>query len=381
LSRYLQSVVEKRKAAGLVALIARRGRLPYFQAFGSLDRETGAPMPKDAVFRIASQTKALTSTAVMMLMEEGRLLLDDPVSKYIPEFAAARVAVPLEEKGAKGYAAVPVKRPITLRHLLTHSAGISYGYGPAREEYRAAGIQGWLLAGRDQPVGEVIKKLAALPFDAQPGEKFVYGYNTDILGYVVEIVSGLSLDEFFAKRITGPLKMKDTHFFLPESKLGRLASVYGLDEKGVLTKVEDARGSVYVKGPRRCFSGGAGLLSTAGDYARFLQMLLNGGELDGARLLSPKTVALMTVDHLDGLYGPEGFGLGFWVTEKLGRDGRPGTVGSYGWGGAYHTTYWVDPREQMVCVLMTQLLPADGSDLHGKFRSLVYQAVIESGDQ
>ena len=238
-----------------------------------------------------------------------------------------------------------------------------------------------MVRGNAEIAVRMIKKLAALPFDAQPGEKFVYGYNTDILGYVVEIVSGLSLDEFFAKRITGPLKMKDTHFFLPESKLGRLASVYGLDEKGVLTKVEDARGSVYVKGPRRCFSGGAGLLSTAGDYARFLQMLLNGGELDGARLLSPKTVALMTVDHLDGLYGPEGFGLGFWVTEKLGRDGRPGTVGSYGWGGAYHTTYWVDPREQMVCVLMTQLLPADGSDLHGKFRSLVYQAVIESGDQ
>jgi len=378
LSRYLQSVVDQNRAAGVVALVARQGRLPYFQAFGKLDRETGAAMTKDAIFRIASQSKAVTSVAVMMLFEEGRFLLDDPIANYIPEFAAARVAVPSNEAGARGYATVPVKRPITIRDLLTHSAGISYGDGPAAEEYKAAGIQGWLLADQTRPIGEVIKKLAALPFDAQPGEKFVYGYNTDILGYLIEAVSGMSLADFIAKKITGPLKMNDTHFFLPESKSARFTSVYGLDDQGVLSRVEDARNNPYVKGPRMCYAGGAGLLSTAGDYARFLQMLLNGGELDGVRLLSPKSVELMTVDHLDGIYGPNGFGLGFWVTKKLGLNGQPGTVGSYGWGGAYHTTYWVDPQEQMVCVLMTQLMPATGSELHGKFRSLVYQAIVQS---
>ncbi|MHB8055778.1 MAG: serine hydrolase domain-containing protein [Candidatus Aminicenantales bacterium] len=378
LSRYLQSVVDDNKEPGIVVLIARKGRVPFLQAFGKLDKETGARMPKDAIFRIASQSKAVTSVAVMMLFEEGRFLLDDPISKYIPEFAAVRVAVPSTEKGARGYATVPVKRPITIRDLLTHTAGISYGDGPARDEYAAAGIHGWLLADQTRPLGDVIRKLATLPFDAQPGEKFVYGYNTDILGHLVEKASGLSLAEFIAEKITGPLKMKDTHFFLPENKLDRFTSVYGIDEQGSLARVEDARDNVYVKGPRMCFSGGAGLLSTAGDYARFLQMLLNGGALDGVRLLSPKSVELMTVDHLEGIYGSEGFGLGFWVTKKLGLNGRPGTIGSFGWGGAYHTTYWVDPKEQMVCVLMTQLLPATGSELHEKFRSLVYQAVVES---
>lgn len=378
LSRYLHSVVDGNKASGIVALIARKGRLPYLEAFGKLDKETGAPMPTDAIFRIASQSKAVTSVAVMMLFEEGRFLLDDPISKYIPEFAEARVAVPSAEKGARGYATVPVKRPITIRDLLTHTAGISYGDGPAKEEYLAAGIHGWLLADQTRPLGDVIRKLATLPFDAQPGEKFVYGYNLDILGYLVEKVSGLSLADFIAQKITGPLKMKDTCFFLPENKLDRFTSVFGLDERGVLTRVEDARDNVYVKGPRMCYSGGAGLLSTAGDYARFLQMLLNGGELDGVRLLSPKSVELMTVDHLEGIYGSEGFGLGFWITKKLGLDGQPGTVGSFGWGGAYHTKYWVDPKEQMVCVLMTQLLPATGSELHDKFHALVYQAVVES---
>jgi CubicO group peptidase (beta-lactamase class C family) len=286
--------------------------------------------------------------------------------------------VPAADKNGKGYATVPVKRAITIRDLLTHTAGISYGDGPARDAYLAAGIHGWLLADQARPVGDVIKKLATLPFDAQPGEKFVYGYNTDILGYLVEKLSGLTLAEFFAQKITGPLGMVDSHFFLPENKLDRFTSVYGLDDKGVLSRVENARDNFYVKGPRMCYAGGAGLLSTAGDYARFLQMLLNGGELDGARLLSPKSVELMTADHAGALYGSQGFGLGFWITDRLGRNGQFGTAGSFGWGGAYHTTYWVDPTERLVCVLMTQLMPATGSELQNKFRSLVYQSIVES---
>jgi CubicO group peptidase (beta-lactamase class C family) len=363
LTRAMQEYVDQGRVAGVVALIARKGTLPYLKAFGKLDLGRGTPMPTNAIFRIASQTKAVTSVAVLMLQEEGKLLIDDPVAKYIPEFAGARVAVQAADKEAKGFTTVPVKRPITIRDLLTHTAGISYGSGPAREP---------------MPIGEVIKKLATLPFDAQPGEKFVYGYNTDILGYLVERVSGMSLADFFTNRITAPLGMTDTHFFLPESKLERFTTVYGVEEKGGLRLVEDARDSFYVKGPRMCYAGGAGLLSTAEDYAQFLQMLLNGGELQGVRLLSPKTVELMTVNHVGRLYGAEGFGLGFAITETLGSNGDPGSVGIFRWGGAYHTTYWIDPAEQMVCVLMTQLLPATNSDLQKKFRALVYQAIVES---
>jgi CubicO group peptidase (beta-lactamase class C family) len=380
LGRVMQEYVDNDKVKGVVVLLMRNGKVAYNESFGKLDPEKGTPMPLDAIFRIASQTKAITTTAVMTLFEEGRFLLDDPISRYIPELAAARVAVPSTEKGAKGYATVPVKRPITIRDLLTHTAGISYGDGPAKEEYVKAGIHGWYLADKDVPVGDVIRRLAALPFDAQPGEKWVYGYNTDILGYLVERVSGMSLAEYIEKRITGSLGMTDTHFFLPESKLGRFTPVYGADENGKLKLIEPAADNSYVKGPRKCFAGGAGLLATADNYARFLQMLLNGGELGGVRIISPKTVELMTADHVGNLYsgGSEGFGLGFSVTTSLGHDGMPGTPGAFDWGGAYYTTYWVDPVEKLVAVFMTQLLPAGAIDLHDKFKVMVYQSIVDS---
>jgi CubicO group peptidase (beta-lactamase class C family) len=279
---------------------------------------------------------------------------------------------------------VPAKREITIRDLLTHTAGISYGNGPAAEQWKAAGIEGWYFADRSEPVSAVVERMAALPMDAQPGEKYVYGYNTDILGVVVEKVSGLTLAEFFAKRITGPLGMVDTQFYLPPAQKQRLAAVYAAKDGRIERAPDGMPGQGhYVEGPRVAFSGGAGLLSTARDYGRFLQMLLNGGELDGVRLLSPKTVELMTVNHVGKLFderGPAdagmGFGLGFDVVQDLGRNGRYGTVGAFGWGGAYHTTYWVDPREKLVAVLMTQLLPAGNSDLHGRFRTLVYQSIV-----
>ncbi len=378
LTRVMQQYIDQGKNPGMVVLIARNGRVAYLRSFGKLDIARAIPMPTNAIFRIASQTKAVTSVGVMMLQEEGRLLLDDPVAKYIPEFAASRVAVPAPGQDVKGYSTVPLKRAITIRDLLTHTAGISYGDGPAKEEYLAAGIHGWFLSDKPIPIGEIVKKLTTLPFDSQPGEKFVYGYNTDILGYLIECVSGMSLADFFEKKITGPLGMIDTHFFLPESKVGRLASVYGVDEKGKMELVEDGRDNCFVRGPRVCYSGGAGLLSTAEDYARFLLMLLQGGELAGHRLLSPKSVELMTADHAGNLYSLQGYGLGFWVTDRLGRSGLPGSVGAFGWGGAYHTTYWVDPAEKLVAVLMTQLLPAGASDLHGKFRALVYQSIVVS---
>ncbi len=382
LGRVLQSYCDEKGAPGMVVLVARNGRVAYHRSFGKFRLDRPEPMPVNAIFRIASQSKAVTSVAVMMLMEEGKLLLDDPVSKYIPEFRETRVAVRAADREAKGYSLVPARRQITVRDLLTHTAGISYGDGPAREEYLKAGIQGWFLTDKDMTIGELVKKLAGLPFDAQPGEKFVYGYNTDILGYLVEVVSGMSLAEFVEKRITGPLGMQDTHFFLPERKASRLTPAYGADEKGELKMTEDPARSPYIYGPKKCYSGGAGLVSTAEDYARFLLMLQNGGELAGTRLLSPKSVELMTADHVGQLYsgGNTGFGLGFWITRSLGTSGIPGTVGAFGWGGAYFTSYWVDPAEKLVAVFMIQVLPVPGSlsDLQNKFRTLVYQAIEKS---
>ena len=379
LSSALHGYVKDGRLPGGVALVARRGKVAYVEAFGQRDREANSPMREDVIFRIASQTKAVVSVGVMVLQEEGRLLISDPVGKYLPEFRETTVAVP---KDGGGYEVVKAKRSITIRDLLTHTAGISYGGGVARDRWEAAGITGWYFAGRDEPIGVTVSRMASLPFDAHPGERWVYGYSTDILGALIERVSGETLDEFLRSRITVPLGMKDTHFYLPESKRDRLAAVYSARESGGIERAPDPGGMVgqgaYVIGPRKSYSGGAGLLSTATDYARFLLMLLNGGELDGKRILSRKTVELMTVDHLGNTaFGDgQGFGLGFFVVEDLGARGLQGSVGEFGWGGAYHSTYWVDPKEQLVVVYFTQLIPAGDIDDHGKLRALVYQAIV-----
>jgi CubicO group peptidase (beta-lactamase class C family) len=377
----MQQYVDEGRVAGIVTYVARNGRVAYHEAFGKADVEAGVPMKRDTIFRIASQTKAFTSVAVMMLVEEGKIGLADPLSKYIPAWAKTTVALPPPAGAVAGspVSVVSAKRAITIRDLLTHTAGISYGNGPAAEQWKAAGIQGWYFADRSEPVSAVVERMAALPMDAQPGEKFVYGYNTDILGVVVEKVSGLSLAEFFQKRITGPLGLVDTQFYLPPAQKGRLAAVYAAKDGKIERATDPKEGQGhYVEGPRVAFAGGAGLLSTARDYGRFLQMLLNGGEIDGVRLLGPKTVELMTVNHVGSLFsdGNLGFGLGFEIVEDLGRAGRYGSVGEFRWGGAYHTYYWADPQEKLVGVFMTQLLPAGDSDLHAKFRALVYQAIV-----
>jgi CubicO group peptidase (beta-lactamase class C family) len=376
----MQSYCDQQGAPGMVVLVARKGQIAYEHSFGKFRLDKMDPMPGNAIFRIASQSKAVTSVAIMMLMEEGKLLLDDPVSRYIPEFKETYVAVKAEGRAVKGYSLVPARRPITIRDLLTHTAGISYGDGPARDEYIKAGLHGWYLTDKDLTIGGAVKKLVKLPFDAQPGERFVYGYNTDILGYLVEVVSGQTLAEFVEKRITRPLGMKDTHFFLPASKAPRLTPVYGASEDGKIKMIEDPATSPYLYGPKKCYSGGAGLVSTAEDYARFLLMLQNGGELGGLRILSPKSVELMTSDHVGRLYsgGSVGFGLGFSIVKDLGASGIPGTVGAFGWGGAYFTTYWVDPAEKLTAVFMIQLLPVPANliDLQDKFRTLVYQSIV-----
>jgi len=378
LTETFNNYVERQRLAGAVILVARDGKAFYHQAFGARDRERNSPMRTDAIFRIASQSKALVSVAIMMLQEEGRLLISDPVSKYLPEFRHTTVAVRNE---GGGYDVVPARRQITLRDLLTHTAGIGYGEGVAADRWQAAGIQGWYFADRAEPIAATVARIAALPMDAQPGERFVYGYNTDILGVVVERASGMPLDQFLRMRITSPLGMNDTHFYLPPAQRGRLVTVYSRRDSTGITRAPDGAGMEaqgnYVDGPRQSFSGGAGILSTAADYARFLEMLRRGGELDGVRILSRKSVELMLADHAGTQYDTPGmgFGLGFSLVEDLGARGSVGSVGEFAWGGAYHSTYWVDPEERLVVVYMTNIIPAALLDDQAKLRALIYQAL------
>jgi CubicO group peptidase (beta-lactamase class C family) len=380
LSAAMQRAVDEGRAVGIVTLVARKGKVTHFESFGQLDREKQVAMPRDAIFRIASMSKAITTVGAIMLVEEGRLLLDDPVSKFIPAFKKTTVMSPASTSGSE-IGTVPALREITIRDLMTHTAGLSYGSGPVEAQYKAADVYMWYFADNDEPIAATIERLATLPFASQPGEKYVYGFSTDVLGVVIEKVSGLTLDEFFRTRIFGPLKMVDTSFYLPPAKISRFATVYSAGPTGLTRAPDPDRGQGdYVNGPRKSFSGGAGLLSTASDYGRFLQMLLNGGELDGVRLLGPKSVQLMTSNHVGNLYqeGRFGFGLGFEIVEHVGRSGRPGSVGEFGWGGAYHTKFWVDPVEKVVAVFMTQLLPSSGPTLQDQFRVLVNQAIVQS---
>ena len=381
LTETFQGYMDNRQLSGSVILVARKGQVAYLKSFGNSDMVKKILLKDNSIFRIASQSKAIVSVGIMILQEEGKLLINDPVGKYIPEFMETTVAVPKE---GEGYEIVKANRPITLRDLLTHTAGIGYGAGVASDLWEKAEIQGWYFADRTEPILATIKRMPTLPFDAQPGEKFVYGYNTDILGAIIEIVAGESLDTFLKNRIFEPLGMNDTYFYLPKSERERLATVYSTSENG-LVKAPEPGGMIgqgaYIDGPRMSFSGGAGLLSTAMDYARFLQMMLNEGEYNGKRILSPKTVELMTISHLGDIpylwAKGTGFGLGFSVVEDLGLRGVPGSVGEFGWGGAYHSTYWVDPSEELVVVYFTQLIPASGVDDHEKLRTLVYQAIID----
>jgi len=378
LQQTLDDYAKEQRNAGSVTLILRDGQQVFFHAAGSQDLEAQTPMQYDTMFRIASQTKAIISVAVMILQEEGRLLIQDPVGKYLPEFMETTVAVP--DSSERGYTVVPANRPITIRDLLMHTAGIGYGYGVAADAWRQAGIQGWYLADRAVPVRELVRSMARLPMDAQPAERFVYGYANDILGALIEEVSGRPLDEYLQEVLFGPLAMRDTHFFVPEEKVDRLATVYSASQQGLVRAPDPGLGAGqghYVQGPRVTFGGGAGLVSTAQDYARFLQMMLNGGILDDVRILSPATVELMTVNHLDGIpFRPGlGIGLGFDIVTDLGVRGVPGAVGDYGWGGAYHSTYWVSPQDGLVVVFFTQLIPSTGSDIHAKLRTLLYQSL------
>jgi CubicO group peptidase (beta-lactamase class C family) len=376
----LQKYIDDNRVAGVVALVLQDGKPVYERAFGWADKEAGRKMTSNTIFRIASQTKAFTSTAVLALMEEGKVGIDEPVSDFIATFAKTTVAV----KTGAAVDIVPAKRRITIADLLTHTAGISYGTNDhVAALYQAKGLgpaagRGWYTADKDEPICETMERLGTLPFVAQPGEAFVYGYNTDILGCVVEKASGMRLDEFIRTRITEPLGLKDTRFFLPPTQRDRLATVYATGPGGTFVRApEGSTGQGhYVDGPRKSFAGGAGLLSTAHDYARFLEMIRNGGVLDGVRILGNRTVQLMTTNQSGGLHSTNGLGFGFGF-ESVDRYGAKGmaAVGTFGWGGAYGSTYEVDPADHLVVVFMTQLMP-NGTDIQQRFSNAVYQALV-----
>ncbi len=381
----MQAYVDEGQVAGLVVLIAKEGQVPYHESFGYRDLEAQDPMETDDIFRIASQTKAIVSTGIMALQEEGLLLVDDPVGRHMPEWMETTVAVDNETGGVD---IVPAERPITIRDLLTHTSGIPYGawINPLTSEaWAEAGIDGWYFASEDEPIREIVRRMADLPMVAQPGTEWLYGSNTDILGALIEVASGQPLDVFLEERFFGPLGMEDTHFFLPAEEADRLAVVYDLSPEGELAPAADAGAMwdqgdyVAGEGPGVTLSGGAGLLSTAHDYATFLEMLRRGGTApSGERILAPMSVQQMTTDQTGGIeYEPgAGFSYGFQVALDQGAIGTPGNDGEFRWGGAYHTTYWVDPEEDLVVTYFSQFGDVELDD-HRKLRALVYQAIVE----
>jgi CubicO group peptidase (beta-lactamase class C family) len=381
ISGVVQHEIEDKRIAGAVTLVIRRGKVAWFKAQGMADREAGKAMPTDAMFRICSMTKPITSVAVMMLYEEGKFLLDDPVSKYLPEFKNPKVLM----KPAQGEPyTIPAAKQITIRDLLRHTSGLTYNWnedlGPM---YEKANVASGLLQ-YDGTIGDNVKSLAGLPLLFSPGDRFEYSLGVDVLGRLVEVVSGKPLDEFFRGRIFEPVGMKDTFFFPPENKVSRLATAYTyFPEKG-LNRFPDTpirEGSfVYsadypTRGPKKLFSGGAGLVSTAMDYARFCQMMLDDGKVGNTRLLSRKSIELMTHDQLGKIGPDQGFGLGFGIEGIKIPLSELGTPGAYSWGGFFYTAFSIDPKEQMIVVFMGQLHPTGDLTLDRQVHELAYQAI------
>jgi CubicO group peptidase (beta-lactamase class C family) len=372
LGEVLRGEIERGRVPGAVALIARRGRLAYFESFGKRDPVAGAPMAKDTIFRIYSMTKPIASVAAMMLWEEGRFLLNEPIAKYLPELGNRQVAV---EHGSE-IELVPAVRDITIQDLLRHTSGLTYefrGTRPVQKMYMAAKIYR-----REQSTAEQVATLGTMPLLHQPGSRWEYSRSTDVIGRLVEVLSGLSFGEFLRQRIFAPLGMVDTAFHVPERLHSRLAAAFPRDpDTGAAVQLID------VDTPPKFESGGGGLVSTAADYARFLQMLLNNGTLDGQRLISRKTLELMTADHLGTIPGsPDlllpgyGFGLGFAIRLHAGIAHVPGSVGQYFWGGMAGTTFWVDPAEQLFALMLIQA-PGQREHFRLLFRDLVYAAFAD----
>ena len=386
----VQGYVDRKEAAGAVALIARRGKVAYVKSWGDQDREAGTTMNNDTIFRIYSMSKPITSVAVMMLHEEGHFFLDDPVAKFLPEFAEMQVQTETvdSETGEVTIEDAPAERPITIRDLLRHTAGLTYGvFGNTQvdQQYRKMGI-----LTDDKDLAEMVSKLGKIPLRFQPGTQWHYSVSVDVAGRLVEVVSEMSFDQFLKERIFNPLGMYDTSFKVPSTKASRFAVLYS--PKGQPT----GREAFLKQGPptklieplvsedlgdfgedTTFFSGGGGLVSTAHDYLQFCQMMLNGGKLNGHRIISRKSVELMTADHLHGIKGfggSETFGLGFAILDDLGRGGKLGSEGTFDWGGAAGTKFWIDPEEDLIGIFMVQILP-HRTRMGEEFRLLTYQAI------
>jgi CubicO group peptidase (beta-lactamase class C family) len=379
----VQRSIDDKRIAGAVTLVSRRGKIAWLKAQGMMDREAGKAMQTDAIFRICSMSKPLTSLAVMMLYEEGRFQLEDPVSKFIPEFKNPKVLV----KPASGEPyTIPATKEITILNLLTHTSGLTYNWnadlGPM---YKQAGVAHGILP-YNGTIQDSVRRLAPLPLLFNPGERFEYSLGVDVLGYLVEVVSGKTFDEFLRTRIFEPLGMKDTYFFVTEDKVNRLAAAYTYYADKGLNRFPDTpivegpfsySADYPYHGPKKLYAGGAGLCSTAADYARFCQMMLDGGTAGSTRLLSRKSVELMTHDHLGKIGPDQAFGLGFGIDGIKSPLSELGSPGEYNWGGFFYTAFVIDPKEQMITVFMAQLHPTGDLNIANLFHTLAYQAITD----
>ena len=382
MSQVAEGFLKETQNPGVIGLIARHGKVVYQQAIGYDDIDAKTPLKEDAIMRIASQTKAITSTGVMMLLDEKKILLDDPISKYLPAFRNPTLLVKFNPKDTT-YTTKPAQKEITIRQLLTHTSGISYptiGTREATAIYAKVGIP----SGIGTPSGKLadaMNKLGKLPLMHEPGEKFTYGLSTDVLGYLIEVVSGQPLNVFFQTRIFTPLGMKDTYFYLPQEKQSRLATLYTEDASHKTEKVTVSRHPInpdYPKVAGTYFSGGAGLSSTIQDYAIFLQMILNEGEYNGRRLLRPETVQLMGTNQIGTVKnGDDKFGLGFGITSAKTAARLGVSEGNLEWGGIFGTTYWIDRKTGIIALLYTQKYPNSYGALSDKFKAFVYEAITD----
>ncbi|SFF36251.1 serine hydrolase domain-containing protein [Thermoflexibacter ruber] len=384
IDKTLQEYIDKKWTHGAVAIVARKGKIVYYKSFGTSGIGNDQAMRKDDLFRIMSMTKPITSVALMILYEEGKFLLDEPLSKYIPEFKNPVVLKTFNEQDSS-YTTEPAKREITIRQILTHTSGIAYGFTDAKKWgaiFAKAKVPDFASA-YPITIGEKMKVLAKLPLVHHPGEMWTYGLNTDVCGYLVEVLSGMTLSDFCEKRIFQPLGMNETHYFWNESEEKRLVRVY-TEKEGLVAKETNPdllkMVEYPVKGAKKYFSGGSGLTSTALDYLKFCQFILNGGTYNGKRLLSRKTIELMTKNQIGDLaiWGGSKFGLGFSISTEKTAAQKLGSVGRLGWGGALSTHFWIDPKEEIVGVLMMQIFSSThNSEIYDKFENATYQSIID----
>lgn len=389
IDRIVQQYIDSGWINGAIGLVARNGQIVYYKGIGYNDAAHQKPLQKDAIFRIASQTKAITSVAVMQLVESGRILLDDALSKYIPAFKKPGVLDKFN-KADTTFTTLPAKREITIRDLLTHTSGIGYaqiGSDTMNAIYAKAGVVGGIGLAAGSKLSDNILALAKLPLVHQPGEKWTYGLNTDVLGYLVEVLSGMSLDSYFQKNIFAPLGMKDTYFYIPREKQSRLAMLFTEDSTHHavgMKEIYKINGNFYRDYPNlpggSFYSGGGGLVSTAYDYAIFMQMLLNGGDYDGKHILSKASIRMMTTNQIGNLTsGAAGqgnkFGLGFEIVNPLNYGRSYLSMDSFSWGGMFSSSYWIDPKEKIVAQFVLQMLPSTHGDINEKFKVQVYQAL------